>query len=286
MPYWNHSKPYTVDKAIVAFNDYVETPISVTVNDSYVSLNSENKKTLPAGLFISKIGNIARPLPRAKVTSSFSTGSKTGTVTPSQVFVTGDVLYLMEPYAAVTIAGTWVVNDIIVIRINGSELTHTVSSTNTTTIASAVANDINSGILSAFVKCIPVDNVLNLYATDGTSLYSIAVNKTSTAGTVTVAGSATTLNYSNTAVGTIASVGNNGVITLENNATAALPVGASVGVRVTEILGLHDHAIDFTDAKSRDLNCITAGRIYENSLPYIDGNIKAMFPKMLIRKTF
>lgn len=291
MGYWNQQSPYTIDKAIIAFADDISTPYSVTVNATDISADSASRKALPAGLFVAQVGNSVRFLPRGTVSAAFSTGAATGTVsTPANVFIPGDVLYIVQPYAAVTVAGTWATNDTATVTINGIAVTVTAGSSTLATVASNIAAAINANAAaSQIVTAVASAAKVYILANDGTSLYSIAAAETTAGdGTATVDGSATALAYNNTAVGTVLTVAaSTGVITLTGNAGVAVPVGLAVGVRVSQIFGVYPHSIDFTDQPTKDIAPVYSCRgVYKDALPYFDLTIAAALPNILFQSKF
>lgn len=84
MAYWIRSKPYEVDKPIVAFADNVSVPYSVMLSANGLAANyhdftpSDHKKTYPAGLFIYRESDgTHRFLPFVKVVEQVSASSGT-----------------------------------------------------------------------------------------------------------------------------------------------------------------------------------------------------------------
>lgn len=261
---------------------------NATITDEYITLNSDSKYQVPAGLFVATMTNgDQRFLPRAKSLAAV-TGSSTTTLTlsPYNIFKVGDVLHTVEPYVTLTIT-TVSAAQTVTVTLNGVIATATATTTNTTTTASEVVTAINTTpLLKDHIYALNVANVVYIYAKDGKSLYTLT-----TGGTVTSAalGNSGVMTHNNTAIGTILSINHlTGVVTLTAAATATVPIGANLGVRgISEIKGLHIHAVDFTVIKTHNLSLYTvASTVRTQLLPYFDYTLINTFPKMLFGRTF
>lgn len=280
MPYIQR-RNYTNEKQIFNFATGNEVTSNVGVTSDYITPDSDGNKLISAGSFVASVNGVNRFLPRAKVTTAFSTGSATGVVSPSQVFVAGDVLYVVEPQATVTIGGTVAVNDTATITIDNKSITVTATTTTLADLIASTVTAINSNYTTKdIVNAISSGGVIYLYAKDGISPYSIAVTKSGTNLTIATGGSATKFAYAS--VGTISAVApSTGTITLTGNSSSVVPVGANVGVRVDTVYGLDNHDREFNFETSQHLAVygISDG-VVENFLPYIDGDLKRRFPRM------
>ena len=283
MSYIKRESPIVQDLPILFNKDGAQYPRSVVVSATDVAADASGNKIIPAGSFVTKTGSVARFLARSTVTAAFTTGAATGTVAaPFNTFKVGDALYLVEPFTTVTIGGTFLSTERVKVTIGGYAVTPVTGSTVNATIATTVAAAINADPnQSALVRAIASGAVIYLYGKDGvtahtttTAARNAADSGASAAGTSTAADA--TLVYSNTALGTISSVSTAGVITLAANSAVAAPVGARVGVRFTELLGVFEHSIDFNTLPSKDIapvfGCDTG--IYTVNLPYVDEDIK------------
>lgn len=291
MSYWNQHKPYGVDKAIVAFADDISTPHSLTVTSDYLGIDADGRKALTAGHFVARVGSNYRFLPRATVSTAFSTGAATGNVSsPANVFIPGDVLYIVHPYASITFASTWAINDTVTITVNGISLTVTAASATLATIATAVAAAINaSAQLGSIVQAFATGAQVFIYAANGRSLYSISsAESTVGTGTAAVDNSATALAFNNTAIGTVSVVNpSTGLITLTGNAGINVPVGARIGVKVNEVLGVYPHSIDFTDQPRKEIAPVKQARgVYIGALPYYDTALAEDLPGIVFAEKF
>jgi hypothetical protein len=283
MPYFNQSTQFFTDKAILAFTEGNIANISATVDNTYISFNNEGRKVVKEGLFVAEVGNVIRFLPRTKLTSVTSTSAATFTTSLYNIFVPGDVLYASAPYATLTITGSSATQT-QTITIAGRTVTTTVTTSNVTTSASEVVAAINSApYISDWVVAYNIAGVVYIFSKDGVTNYGITEG-----GTVTATLSGATLVVNPTAVGTISAIDySTGTITLTGNAGIALPIGASIGVPVNKILGLHVHAVDYTLATAKSLALYTqASGVRTQFLPYFDGEIQATFPKMLFDVKF
>lgn len=280
MVYLSHKK-YGREKDIFMYPNNNEANRNAAINNDTIALNAEGKRYVPEGMFVVLEGATARYLPRATVTTATSTGSAAVVCTPAQIFKADDVLYVVEPYATVTLGGTpAATSETVTVTVDGVALTVTIGSVVLADAAVAVRNAINnSTLLNQKVFALTAGAVVYVFAKDGISTYSFAVAKSGDI-TVTASGSLTAFG---SALGTIASVGTNGTtLTLSGNAATLLPVGTHIGVRtISEVLGVDPHQRDYTDAETQTIGVydISSG-VRENFLPYIDGDIKRRLPRI------
>lgn len=285
MPYWNQQPPYVTDKAIIAFADGVQTPISLTIGDEFITAGATTagRKTVPAGLFVAKTFSGAfRFLPRVKALTS-SLLSATLSVNPAYLLVPGDVITALQFRHGFTLTGTFAVGESLDIVLNNS-LTKIVFTSAGLPIA-AVIESINNSALSDTITAIAggTGEVVLLGNKLGIS-FSLAVADNSTTGTIT-AGSAIT-GYQ--PIGTVISVApSTNTVVLAAASAFNVFAGMSLGVITQEVLGLYTHSIDFTNAPSKDLAiCIGANGVYKTCLPYIDEDLLIQFSALNIRDKF
>jgi hypothetical protein len=288
MAYWNRNDgSFFVDPPILA-NTGAEINVAnrnAHITSDYISPNSELKLAVPAGLFVATINGVDRFLPRAKTSTLVSAASSTTvTLSPYNVFVPGDVLYTVEPYTTLTITAT-TPTQTQTITVDGITATATATTSSVTTTASEVVTAINNTPgLNTKVYALSTAGVVNIYAKDGETIYTVTEG-----GTVTATLSSATMSYQTTAVGTISSINyTTGVVTFNAAAGVTVPVGANIGVAgIQEIKGLHIHAVDFTVIKNRPISLYTvASAVRTQFLPYFDGTLVKKFPKMLFGTTF
>lgn len=275
------SDAWSMPKTIFAFVDGEARPISATILKSTLAPNSDGKYQVPAGMFIAKYGAAFQFLKRAKVTVASATSSPNLTVTPAiaQVFAANDVLYPVHPYGTVTIASTWAANDTATVTINGIAVTYTATGSTLASIASGIAAAINAhASLSQIVTAIASGAVVSILGKDGRTLYTLAASE-STAGDGTATASASALVGPTTALGTISTVNaTTGAIVLSGNAGLALPVGTPVRVREDDVLAICPHEFEFSTRDRYVFPGVTESRgVYEQSLPYIDDELKYRF---------
>ena len=283
MPYFNQSQTFNTDKAILAFTEGNIANISVTIDNTYVGLNSELRRVVPEGLFVAEVGNVNRFLPRAKVTQAISASATTFKMSPYNIFVPGDILFVNDPYSILTVAASSATQT-QVITVNGRSATATVTTSDTTTSATEIAAAINSAAyLNQMVYAISDASAVYIFSKNG--ITNIPITES---GTVTATLSSAILATNNTAIGTISNIDPvTGTITLAANASVALPIGTGIGVPVNNILGLHVHSVDFTLATAKSCALYTqAAGVRTQYLPYFDGLIKDLFPKMLFDSKF
>lgn len=283
MPYFNQSQQFYTDKAVLAFTEGNIANISATVDNTYVGLNVEGRRTVPEGLFVAEVGNTVRFLPRAKVTSAIASTGTTFRMSPYNIFAPGDVLYVNDPYVVLTVTAS-AATQTQTVTLSGRTATATVTTNNTTTSATEVAAAINNApYVNGQVYAISSANLVYIFSRNGITNIPITEG-----GTVTATLSASILTVNQTAIGTIVNIDpNTGTVTLAANSTVDVPIGVGIGVPVGNILGLHVHSVDYMLATSRSLALYTqAAGVRIQYLPYYDGLIKDQFPKMLFAYKF
>lgn len=295
MAYIKREAVIAQDKPIFYNLNHHKTPYTVDVYGTDILADENGDKQLPPGMFVVKIAEVARFLARSTVATAFSTSSTSGKLnTPFQTFKVNDVLHLVEPFGTIALGGTYLNTEIVKVTIGGYVLNVVTGSTDNAVIGNTVAAAINANpSIYALVRAIS-DNAgtIYLYGRDGITAHTLVVaarnaadSGASAAGTATA--SASTLTVSNTAIGTITAIATDGTVTLAANAGINVPVGARVGVRFTQALGLYGHSIDF---KVKPVNTIApvveATGVYETNLPYIDEDLRRRFPQLLINKKF
>lgn len=280
MVYLSHKK-YGREKDIFMYPNNNEANRNAAINNDTIALNAEGKRYVPEGMFVTLVGNEARYLPRATVTTATATNSPSVVCTPAQIFKADDVLFVVEPYSTVTLGGTpAATSETVTVTVDGVALTATIGSVVLADAAVAVRNAINnSTLLNQKVFALTAGAVVYVFAKDGISTYSFAVAKSGDI-TVTASGALTAFG---SALGTVSSVSTNGTtVTLSGNASAVVPVGTHIGVRtISEVLGVDPHQRDYTDAETQTIGVydISSG-VRENFLPYIDGDIKRRLPRI------
>ena len=276
-------KSYKQEKNIFLYPHNNEANRNAAINNDSIALNADGKRYVPEGMFVALVGGEARYLPRATVTTATSTGAATVVCTPSQIFKTGDVLYVVEPYATIALGGTVAADDTVTVTIDKYAFTATATTSTLADLVTLVKNAINNdNVLNQKVTAYVAGSTIYVFAKDGVSTYSIAVAKVGTGLTAAIGGSATELRFG-AALGTVSSVnvGTN-TVTLGANAAAVVPVGTHIGVRtITEVLGVDAHQRDYTDAETQTIGVydISSG-VRENYLPYIDGDVKRRLPRV------
>ena len=242
----------------------------------------------------------ARILPRMTTTAATAASgtSVTFKTNTSGIFVTGEVLSIISPSARVNIASAstgWAAADTITVTINGIALVYTVvagdvGGTLTATNAN-VANKVIAAIaanpyLSRIVTGLPVagsgtSTDIVLWSKDFTSLYSLTAADTATNGTVTA--SAATF-APNTTVGTISAINTATDVVTISAAAVSVPLGMPLGVATSspENLGLisPDIPVDLLYRESQNYGLYVDTDVYADRLPYIDGQLTALYPQI------
>lgn len=259
-------------------------------------------KIFAPGFFAGSIpgSSKARILPRmttvaATAASGTSVTFKAGT---AGIFIPGDVLSIIPPSARVNVAsasGGWVAGDTITLTINGQALVYTVVSGDgggsLTATNANVANKLIAAInanpyLSVLVTGLAVagsgtSTDIVLWAKDFTSVYSLAAADTATNGTVTA--SAANL-APNATVGTISAVNTATDVVTISAASVSVPLGMPLGVSTSlpDNLGMLSPSIpiDLLYRESRNFGLYVDTDVYANRLPYIDGQLTALYSQI------
>ncbi|MGA1402428.1 MAG: hypothetical protein ACO32T_05070 [Candidatus Nanopelagicaceae bacterium] len=242
----------------------------------------------------------ARILPRmttaaATAASGTSITFKSGT---SGIFVASDVLSIIPPSARVNIAsasGGWAAGDTITVTLNAQALVYTVvagdvggslTATNLNVANKIIAAINASPFLSKLVSGLPVagsgtSTDVVLWSKDFTSLYSLTVADTATNGTATASAASF---VPNTAVGTISSVNTATDVVTISAASVSVPSGMPLGVATSlpDNLGMISPAVavDLLYRESQNYGLYVDTDVYLNRLPYIDGQLTALYPQI------
>jgi hypothetical protein len=259
-------------------------------------------KIFAPGFFAGSIpgSSKARILPRmttvaATAASGTSVTFKAGT---AGIFIPGDVLSIIPPSARVNVAsasGGWAAGDTITLTINGQALVYTVVSGDgggsLTATNANVANKLIAAInsnpyLSVLVTGLAVagsgtSTDIVLWAKDFTSVYSLTAADTATNGTVTA--SAASL-APNATVGTISAVNTATDVVTISAAAVSVPLGMPLGVSTSlpDNLGMLSPSIpiDLLYRESRNFGLYVDTDVYANRLPYIDGQLTALYSQI------
>lgn len=275
------------EKNIFLFSDRNEANRNATIANTNVALNADGKREVSEGMFVATVAGSQRYLPRLTTTAATATNSTSVVGTPAQVFAAGDVLSVVEPYVKVTVGGTIVENDTFTLTVDGISVTATADSAPTATeVTTALETAVNASTdLKQRVFVIRSGAVLYVFALNGISTYVAGVSKSSTNGTITCldeGGNASTALEYGSAIGTVSSVvPATNTITLTGNASAVVPVGTHLGVKVTDIIGVDPHQRDLTDESVITIGVVNVSSgVRENFLPYCDGDIKRRLPQL------
>lgn len=239
----------------------------------------------------------ARILPRMTTVAATALNGTSVTFKPntSGIFIAGDVLSIIPPSARISITGTWANADSVTVTIAGIPITYGVVTADIGTAAATtlnIANKIISAInanpyLSRLVSALPVAAPSNgadivLWSKDFTSLYSLLATRTAAGNGNAVASAATFA--PNTTVGTISSVNTVTDVVTISAAAVSVPLGMPLGVSASspENLGLLSPAIaiDLLYRESQNYGLYVDTDVYLNRLPYIDGQLTALYPQI------
>ena len=259
-------------------------------------------KIFAPGFFAGSIpgSSKARILPRmttvaATAASGTSVTFKSNT---AGIFIPGDVLSILPPSARINVAsasGGWAAGDTVTLTINGQALVYTVVSGDSggsltatnTNVANKLIVAINANpYLSSLVSGLAIagsgtSTDIVLWAKDFTSVYSLAAADTATNGTVTA--SAANL-APNTVVGTISAVNTATDVVTISAAAVSVPSGMPLGVSTSlpDNLGMLSPSIpiDLLYRESQNFGLYIDTDVYLNRLPYIDGQLTALYSQI------
>jgi hypothetical protein len=278
---------YPVDPAILVHPTLNEAIRNVSCGNDKIQFDAEGRKTVKAGRFLAAaLDGSARILPRETVATLTDTGSPNIVVGDPTVFAIGDVIKVVEPWSALTLSGTVAASDTVTVTVGGYSVVSTAVTTSLTDLAVLVAANLNSDpAVGQMVTAIAVGAVVHVFGENGLTVYGTSVAETGAGLTASFSSAALVDGPTLGTVGSIVAATN--TIVLTGNAAAAVPVGTHIGVDVSEIYGLLPESYDLTDRASINFACyVTASGVRENFLPYIDGDIKRRFPKMVFATKF
>lgn len=259
-------------------------------------------KIFAPGFFAGSIpGSVkGRILPRMTTTaataaSGTSISFKAGT---AGIFIPGDILSIIPPSARVNVASAstgWAAGDTITLVINGQTLLYTIvagdvggslTATNSNVANKLIAAISSNPFLSKLISGLSVagsgtSTDVVLWSKDFTSLYSLTATDTATNGTVTA--SVATF-VPNTTVATISAVNTTTDVVTTSAASVSVPSGMPLGVATSlpDNLGMLSPAmpIDLLYRESQLYGLYVDTDVYLNRLPYIDGQLTALFPQI------
>lgn len=277
-------------KPILFGMNAARTPFSVALNASDIQFDAENRRTLPEGTFIAKIGSSVRPLPRTRTNAAVATNSAAVQLkVPNTAFKVGDVLRAVACQASVVLSGTPVEGDIVTVRVDNVNYSVTVDHPDDSPTLGFVATQIAALVIPGVTLTAIGSSVLFT----GTDSYKLTVHSSSPALITTVY--STDPGYLGANIlplGTIASIGapdsqNRRTVTLAANAAYALPVNTPVGVEYSKLLGIYPDPLDFTeDPVIHIAPVFHCDGVYENNLPYCDKEIKRVLHGLNINSKF
>ena len=263
---------------------------SLTVDPDKVTADANAQKIIKPGAILYKIAGAEKHRVgiRSKLEAAITTSDtsielveegKTYTNKTARYFADGDVLKVLRPYGTVTLSATWAIDDTVTVTIDGHGITYTAASATLFDVATGLAAAINADpIAGQIVEAIADGVVVYIFAKE-LRVYSLA-EAVVTAGTGEATASGTELT-GNVTVGTVNASGVNttaGTLTLTSTAAIALPAGAPIGIEGTPY-GVILAPYDLLDGES-DVSAYGAVMLYEERLPYWDGDIAKNLPEL------
>lgn len=279
-------KKYPTPKALFAYSSGNECTRNATLTGDFIQPDADGDKVVPQGMFLSLVGTDYRYLPRTTTTAAITASSTTSfTATPVFQLKANDVLYVVEPFAAITISAI-ASSQTLTVTVAGRSRVVTSATATAATFAIAVAADLNTApYLKDLVYACAAGAKVYLFAKDGRTEYTLAI---ATTGTAAIDGSVTKLTVNNTAVGTVLSVNvATSTVTLTAAAGVTLPIGAHIGVLVNEIIGIDECQRDFTDQVRQNVGVYTESQgVRQQFVPYLDGDVQSALPGLVFGTKF
>lgn len=263
-------------------------------------------KTFAPGFFAGSgtstalVGNRILPRMTTRTATAASATSISFPVGTSGIFIPTDVLSIIAPSVRLTISSSstgWAANDTVTVTINGVAITYTVvagdiggslAATNTNIATKVVSAIAASPYASRLVSGLSVAGtspaiVIVFWAKDFTSLYSFTTSVSSSLGTATASGA---VFVPNVAIGTISAVSPDTDVVTISAASVSVPLGMPIGVAASspENLGLlsPELPIDLLYRESQSYALYLEAEVYGARLPYIDGQLTALYPAIYL----
>lgn len=264
--------------------------IDETKVTSFAGADNKIQRIVYPGCFLGSIpgSTKVRVLPRTKLAAALvasTTTSFTVRTGTARNFIAGEALAVIAPYAIFTFALNWAAADTATAVINGVTVTTTAIGTDKSVEAAAMATAINANpyLLGKVVAIANGETVL-VYADDMATRYTTTASEV-TAGTGTFAAGAATMVAGGTAIGTISTVTPlTDTITLSSASAISLPIGFPIGVAASapNDLGMlsPNQEVDLLYSANNFHGAFVGCSVYESRLPYIDGQLKSLFPEI------
>jgi hypothetical protein len=251
-----------------------------------------------SGTSTSLVGNRILPRMTTRTATAANATSISFPVGTAGIFIPTDVLSIIAPSVRVTISSAstgWAASDTITVTVNGIAVTYTVvagdiggslTATNTNVAAKVIgaiaANPYTSRLVSGLsVAGTSPAMVIVFWAKDFTSLYSFTTSVSSTNGTSTASAA---VFAPNAAIGTISAVNTVTDVVTISAASVSVPLGMPIGVAASspENLGMlsPEVPIDLLYRESQNYALYLEGDVYGSRLPYMDGQLAALYPEI------
>ena len=243
-------------------------------------------------------GNRILPRMTTRLATAANATSISFPVGTAGIFIPGGMLSIIAPSVRLTITSTgsgWLANDTITVTINGVSVVYTVVSADIGASLTATNANIATKVISAIASnpytfrlasalsvagTAPASTIV-FWAKDFTSLYSFTASATATNGSVTASGAVFVPNVS---IGTISAVDPVADTVTISAAAVSVPLGMPIGVAASspENLGMLSSAvpIDLLYRESQNYALYLEADVYRDRLPYIDGQLIALYPEI------
>jgi hypothetical protein len=248
-----------------------------------------------SGTSTSLVGNRILPRMTTRTATAASATSISFPVGTAGIFIPTDVLSIIAPSVRLTISTSsttagWAANDTITVTVNGVAVTYTVvagdiggslAATNTNVANKVIGAIAANPYTSRLVSGLSVAGVIVFWAKDFTSLYSFTTSVLSTNGTSTASAA---VFAPNAAIGTISAVNTVTDVVTISAASVSVPLGMPIGVAASspENLGMlsPEVPIDLLYRESQNYALYLEGDVYGSRLPYMDGQLAALYPEI------
>ena len=278
MAYFQHNEVFNLDNYVLATSEGACYDVAASLYQQHISPDAQGRRVIAPGTFIVETfdsnGNVVdRAWPASYVNTALTTSTNLVDAATPNVFIPGDVVYILEPFVTATVSATTVGSFTYKSRVYSYT---PVGAADTGEAAVQFASYFNKTALRRDFKFVADETNSKVYvvAGDGVSTLSITAGGSLGAG-------ALNLTVNDTAIGTVLAfeVGT-GKIILTANATAAVPAGLAIGTRINYIKGLHSHPmhIDLTTKPSEQIGILNKGRVKTSNIKYWNGQVKIDLP--------
>ena len=270
----NFLKNYSHPKVVVIQPGYGVTGNAV-INADTLSLPVE-KRIIDTGFFVAEVQGNSRILPRAKISETSGIGSTTIKCAPFTVFIPGDTIYYVEPFAVLDLSLYQIGQEYNFIA-DGIKAKIIIPTT--TNVGTFLANAINKSRIQSKVYALsnaPDFNTLWVFAKEPNTIFPFQTENNSAIGTFI---EDKTIAPELNPIATVQSINaETGEIFLLAPLTVALEPNIKVGVEIEGISGLITEEYSLRSRPFVNVTLTTCNPlVYTENLPYMDEEIRKTF---------